>query len=746
MSAPFGQLLRRHRRALGITQEMLAARSGLSVEAIGALERGTRRAPYRETVEQLADALELADDVRAEFERSARPRATPAGPEAGVLGQLPPVLRHFAGRDGQVEEVVDRLRAGGSRGAAPILSIEGMAGTGKTSLAVYAAHRLADAYPDGQLYLELNGFSARPALTAMQALTRLLGAVGVPAKAVPDDVAEASALVRSKLAGRRVLLLLDNAADAGQVEHLIPADAGCAVITTSRRKLISLAGAEHLELGLLQPAAARAVLRSVLGSDRVDAEPAEADRLIEHCGGLPLAIGLASARLGAHPSWRLRELADRLTDEQARLDELATDDAELRATFSVSIENELDFARLGVVDLETIGLAVGAAILDRRESAAEAVLEEFVDLHVLQSAAPERYHLHDLLQVYAREQASIALDEGERDAVLARVLELYRRVALESTVHYAPNSQVLRWADEAWLKPEPGFPDAPTAFNWLDTELPNLLGAVSQAIALGRGTAVAVVPGLVLALTPYFTSHGPIATWRELIQATLPLIDDLVTRGMLLGDLAITEILLGHEDDSIAAFEQAVEVLDRTDDRAAAAVAWGNLGRALALSGRRTEALAPLEKGLALHRAAGLAEGEAALLMTLGMTLWTDGLRDDGLEMVARSRDLLAELGNVRSLAFAENNLGTLLVETGRVADGISSLLAGIELHRSIGYRAGIAETTVDLGTALVRHGDRADGLNRVREAIQIVTELGDEVRTAKFREVLADLESSPGD
>lgn len=737
----FGQLLRRHRRAVGITQEMLAARSGLSVEAIGALERGTRRAPHQGTIEQLVDALGLADEARDEFERSARPAE--AG-RPGTRGRLPPVLRHFAGRDSQVDEVVDRLRAAGRRGAAPILSIEGMAGTGKTSLAVYAAHRLADAYPDGQIYLELNGFSARPALTELQALTRLLGAVGVQAKAVPSEVAEAAALVRSKLAGRRVLLLLDNAADSAQVEHLIPADAGCAVITTSRRKLISLAGAEHLELGLLDPVAALAVLRSVLGSGRVDAEPAEVERLVEQCGRLPLAIGLAAARLAAHPSWRVRDLADRLADEQARLDELAAGDAELRAAFAVSIDDPADFARLGVVDLETIGLAVGAAILDRPLSAAEGVLEELVDLHILQSAAPERYHLHDLLQVYAREQASITLAADERVAVLARVLELYRRAGLESTRLYAPNSLVLRWADDAWSSPALGFADAAAAFGWLDTELPSLLGAVNQVAVGEPGQATGMVPGLVLGLAPYFTSHGPATTWRQLIETVIRLTTDQVTVGMLLGDRGITEAILGLDDESVASFRRSVDVLRAAGDQAGEAVALGNLGRQLALIGRRDEAREPLERALAMHREVGLAAGEASLLMTLGMNWWTSGERAKGLELVLRSRELQAELGNIRGLAFAEHNVGLLSVGLGEVADGMAALLTALELQRSIDYRAGVADAQADIGTVMIQYGGRADGLERIRQAIALAAETHDEPRLAKFRQLLERV-SAPG-
>ncbi|WP_328993016.1 helix-turn-helix domain-containing protein [Kribbella sp. NBC_01245] len=742
----FGQLLRRHRRAVGITQEMLAARSGLSVEAIGALERGTRRAPHQGTIEQLVDALGLADEARDEFERSARP-ADAGWP--GTRGRLPPVLRHFAGRDSQVDEVVDRLRAAGRRGAAPILSIEGMAGTGKTSLAVYAAHRLADAYPDGQIYLELNGFSARPALTELQALTRLLGAVGVQAKAVPSEVAEASALVRSKLAGRRVLLLLDNAADSAQVEHLIPADAGCAVITTSRRKLISLAGAEHLELGLLEPVAALAVLRSVLGSGRVDAEPAEVERLVEQCGRLPLAIGLAAARLAAHPSWRVRDLADRLADEQARLDELAAGDAagfaaasasgfaELRAAFAVSIDEPADFARLGVVDLETIGLAVGAAILDRPLSAAEAVLEELVDLHILQSAAPERYHLHDLLQVYAREQASITLATDERDAVLTRVIELYRRAALESTRLYAPSSKVLGWADDAWSSPPIGFADAAEAFAWLDAEQPNLVSAINQAAQQGEAAAE-LVPGLVLGLVPYFISHGPISTWRQLIETALRLTGDSVTRAMLVGDRGITEAQLGLQDESIESFDQAVELFRTAGDRVGEAMAVGNLGRQLSLIGRRELALAPLERSLALHRELGLAAGEAGLLLTLGMHHWMSGERELGLDLVWQSRELNERLGNVRGLAIAEHNIGLLSVELGKIADGVSALITAIHLQGLIDHRAGVADGLADLGSVVAEYGDRADGLAPIREALAIASELGDKLLLAKCQGALA--------
>ncbi|WP_328993013.1 helix-turn-helix domain-containing protein [Kribbella sp. NBC_01245] len=323
MTDSFGDLLRRRRRGRSLTQQALAERSGLSVEAIGALERGTRRMPYRETVEQIVSALELDESERVQLEQAARPGPLPVEEEPTgwvVPAQLPTAVADFTGRGEQVRTALAWFADGGPPGAPSILAIEGMAGVGKTALAVQLGRLLAERYPDGQLYLDLNGFNAMTTLSPLDALGALLRAVGE--WVVPAEPAEAGALFRSRVAGRRVLLVLDNAADAAQIDALIPAGAGCAVLVTSRRKMIGLAAARHLELDVLEPGECRDYLGSILGRKRLTAEPGPADALIELCGRLPLALGLAAARLRARPDWRIADLVTELDDEGARLERL----------------------------------------------------------------------------------------------------------------------------------------------------------------------------------------------------------------------------------------------------------------------------------------------------------------------------------------------------------------------------------------------------------------------------------------
>lgn len=483
MADSFGDLLRRRRRSRSLTQQALAERSGLSVESIGALERGARRAPYRKTIEQLAHALELDEAERVQLEQAARP-----GPQAVdedetddgwvAPAQLPTAIADFTGRDEHVRTALAWFAAGGPPGAPSILSIEGMAGVGKTALAVQLGHLLAERYPDGQLYLDLNGFNALTTLSPLDALGALLRAIGV--RAVPGEPAEASALFRSRVAGRRLLLVLDNAADAAQIGALIPAGAGCAVLVTSRRKMIGLAAARHLELDVLEPGECLDYLGSILGGERLTAEPGPAEALVELCGRLPLAIGLAAARLRARPAWRIAELVTDLADEGARLERLeGAADRSVQAAFAVSIgspvagaslddDARLAFPALGVVAAQDLSLPVGAAILGRPPQQAEAVLEALVDLHLLRSTSPERYQLHDLLQVYARTLAENRLSAAERTAILERVLCGYRRTGLAAIELSEPSSALLSWVDPSWLEGPGGFEDpGPPSSGWI---------------------------------------------------------------------------------------------------------------------------------------------------------------------------------------------------------------------------------------------------------------------------------------
>ncbi|HSO56430.1 MAG TPA: helix-turn-helix domain-containing protein, partial [Actinomycetes bacterium] len=332
--AGFGTLLRAHRTRLPLTQEELAERAGLSERTLRNLEGGRIHRPYPDTIRRLADALNLTGEERLDFEGAARQVTGPLGP---VPCQLPPDVADFTGRAREVAGLRARFTAAsgdpGPADAVVLSAVAGKAGVGKTALAVHVAHqlRVGGQFPDGQLYVNLRGAEQRP-LDPAAVLARFLRALGVRGPAVPEDLEEREAMYRARLADRRVLVVLDNAASEAQVRPLLPGGPGCAVLVTSRRRLSGLEGARLVELEVLTPRQAMELLSRVVGATRTAAEPEAATAIVAYCGYLPLAVRIAGAKLAARRRWSLRRLADRLADERGRLSELSAGDLEVRAS------------------------------------------------------------------------------------------------------------------------------------------------------------------------------------------------------------------------------------------------------------------------------------------------------------------------------------------------------------------------------------------------------------------------------
>jgi DNA-binding SARP family transcriptional activator/DNA polymerase III delta prime subunit len=413
--------------------------------------------------------------------------------------QLPVEAGDFVGRAGLVDQVVALLT---DHRRVPVVALSGPPGVGKTALAVHAAHRLAGRFPDGQLYVDLHGATAGLApLPPLEVLGRFLRALGADPASIPADLAEAGAAFRSWVAGRRLLVVLDNAADAAQVAPLLPASAGCGVLVTSRRVLSALEGAAHLPLGVLEPAEATELLGRVAGPQRLAAEPQAAAELAACCGWLPLALRIAGARLAARPAWPVAALAQRLADTQGRLDELELAEVGVRASFQVSFRQLSDspdgldraaagaLVLLGVLDSLEVGVAVVARLLDAPEDAAERALERAVDAHLLETPAPGRYRLHDLLRLYARELAHEHHGAPARAAALTRALGFYVATAWRTMALLRPVDHRLAVVEARWSKDGLELDDDIAALAWLEVERANLLAAVRQAATTPGGPA-----------------------------------------------------------------------------------------------------------------------------------------------------------------------------------------------------------------------------------------------------------------
>lgn len=454
----FGSRLVACRLSAGLSQQEVAERSGLSVRTIGGLERGSTRWPHPDSVHRLADALGLCETARDDFIRAADRRLAWKAPGAvagqpGGTGrddawritprQLPAAVPAFAGRRQELTALTRML----SRPGGTLITISGMAGAGKTALVLHWAHRIANQFPDGQLYADLRGFSpaSTPADPAV-VIASFLSALGFPAGRVLPGLDDAAALYRSALAGRRMLVVLDNAADEQQVRPLLPGSPGNAALITSRVRLTSLTaleGACPLELDVLPPADARELLIRRIGIERAAAEPQAVAELTAACARLPLALAVTAARAASRPGIPLADLAAELRDGgmPSRLDALEAGDAagSVRTAFSISYRHlsraaARMFWLLGVHPGPDISVSAAASLTGTELAEARELLAELTRAHLLSEHAPGRYAMHDLLRDFAAVQGPAADSGGELRAALTRFLYLLRDYR-EADVH-----------------------------------------------------------------------------------------------------------------------------------------------------------------------------------------------------------------------------------------------------------------------------------------------------------------------
>ena len=519
----FGAMFRRRRLAAGLTQEELASRAEMSVRAISDLERGRTTRPFRHSVRQLAAALGLEGTAAEEFAAHALACSDPgsgadlaapglaqqAPQQTGALmpRQLPAGVRQFAGRRVELDALTGLLdsekQARGAGSTVAILAIDGMAGVGKTALAVHFAHQVAGVFPDGQLYVNLRGYDPCEPVSATDALAGFLRALGTTGRQIPPDEQERAAMYRSLLAGRRVLVVLDNARDAQQVRSLLPGAAGCLALVTSRDSLAGLAardGAIRLRLNPLAAGDAIALLRDLLGP-RANGEPDALAALAGLCCRLPLALRVAAEAAATHPSLPLSRLASELADLRHRLDVLDADADEatsVRSVFSWSYRVlDADAARMFRLSCLHPGtdfdLYAAAALTATPAERASRLLGQLSRAHLLYAAGPGRYGMHDLLRAYARELSDSYDDERDRHAALTRLLEhfLHTAAAAIDTLHPDVARHWPRLAAPVGILSPVGEPVA--AREWLDAELANLIAVVALAAehgSLGHTTGV----------------------------------------------------------------------------------------------------------------------------------------------------------------------------------------------------------------------------------------------------------------
>jgi hypothetical protein len=492
-----------------------------------------------------------------------------------VPAQLPANTADFTGRQEQVDLLRTRLAAQpppGRPGAVAIAVVAGMGGIGKTTLAVHVAHRLRDWFPDGQLYASLQVLGSR--LRPAEVLARFLRDLGVPDTAAPADEDEQAAAYRTALAGRRILIVLDDAADAAQVRPLLPGTAGCAVIVTSRTTLAALPGATLLDLGILSQDEARALFAAVAGSDRAAAEPEATASVLDSCGGLPLAIRIAASRLAARPGWTVSHLAARLAELTAG--EIAVG-VSLAVSYHALVTGSADatdparvFRLLGVAGRSVLSLPAITALADQPADQVTIALEILTDTHLLQSPAPDHYRLHDLLRVYAAELAATTDSEDDRNQAVRRMLRWYGEQAVTADrvlepERWFPDSPLFRVPVPACPSPDLGRPAQ--ALRWYEAELANLVTATRQAASLGLHD---VASQIAFAMQTFFIRSPHHEDWlavSEIGVSSARLLGDEGILASLLDCLAQAYAHVGRVGESRRCLDEQLAIRRRTGDR-----------------------------------------------------------------------------------------------------------------------------------------------------------------------------------
>ncbi|MGP4022080.1 AfsR/SARP family transcriptional regulator [Actinomadura sp. 3N407] len=702
-----------------VAQQMLALhRRGRTAEALDVYQRVKR---------QLID--ELGIDPGAELQRRQLAilrndpdvRPPPASPDqapdtpnvsstsAGaplpvVPQQLPPESPLFTGRARELAELAEP-DADDDAATLTIKVIDGMAGVGKTALAIHTAHRLAHRYPDGQLFLDLHGFTdSVPPVDPADALDRLLRGLGVPDDAIPNHPEDRSALLRTTLAGRRVLIVLDNAAGYDQVQPLMPGTPGCLVLITSRHQLADLYEAAPVSLDVLPPADAVALFTRIAERHRPAAAPSTlVTEIVELCGRLPLAIRIAAARLRAHPNWSLADLLNRLRDHQFRLAELRAGQRSVATALDLSydhltVHQQRAYRLLGLQFGSEINASAAAALIDTTPAQARTRLESLLHVHLISEPAPDFYRLHDLVRAHVVRTCREQEPEEERRAALARLLDHY---AFTTTVaidllypQEAPHRPFVTPSDDH----PAGLATHTDAAAWLDMELPNLIAAAGHASAHGWPDHAIHLSGM---LYPHLRVRGYLRYAEVLhthaLHAAQQTADSVGLQRALVG-IADVHKLTGRTDTAAEHFIQAIDIAHHIGDRIGEHHALRGLGHVLYRQGRHTEAHDRYGQAHAIARDIGDPIGELHTLIGLAAIGHKLGRHDQATEQFSRALTIARDTGDRIGEMEALSGLADMHRLGGLDEQAFEQFSQALTIARDIGDRFGEMEALIGLG------------------------------------------------
>jgi tetratricopeptide (TPR) repeat protein/transcriptional regulator with XRE-family HTH domain len=787
----FAALLRQLRGETRLTQEELAEASGLSPRSISDLERGINRTARKESAVLLAGALGLDGRVRELFVAAARGRA-PAGevlaardsapPPASAVAAtrtLPRDIGSFTGREPELARLLAGVAADAGLGG--IHAIDGMAGIGKTTLAVHAAHRLAARFPDGQFFLPLHAHTpGQQPVSPSDALASLLLAAGVAMHHIPPGAEARAGRWRDYVAGKKILLVLDDAAGHEQVRPLLPGAPGSLVLITSRRRLTALEDAEVVSIDTLSPDEAMALLTRLAGRADLAGGGGPAAEIARMCGYLPLAIGMLARQLKHHPARGGAELARDLAAAHDRLAVMRAENLSVAAAFETSYQDltadqQRLFRRLGLAPGTDIDAYAAAALDDVSLEIARAGLDELYDQHLITEPSPGRYLLHDLLHEHARALAA-ADDPAPSRAAIGRLINYYAHVASAASRHIAtwttaggrpPPSSPPAWA--------PDLPDLDRAADWLEAERPNLHAAVSYAAVEGmpqhavaiatamggflraRGhwdqasdqyqTALAAAvqagdrPGEAgaldeLGLLQQITGNYPaaaatlaraVALYRDL--------DDLPGQVYALNHLGLAQSDVADFSAAEASHREALALARSIGDRLAEGVSLTDLGQVQQWTGDYAAAVANHERALAMFRSLGSRFDEADALCELGFAACLIGDQETAAACHQEGLELFRSLGDRLGQAWAHDGLGLTQLATGDYPAAAASMQRALRLTRELGARHGQAVTLNHLGRLSLQTSATQQACDYHSQALAIARDLGAPLEQARALE-----------
>jgi tetratricopeptide (TPR) repeat protein/DNA-binding XRE family transcriptional regulator len=761
----FGFRLRASRRSAGLSQQELARRAGLSIRTISDLERGRTRWPYRDSIYRLADALGLAGPARGEFvglagrrvAHGAADSGAEAGPRSGsgavsgrvVPRQLPIAVPGFTGRREQITALSELLDDPG--GTAVITAIGGTAGVGKTALAVQWGHQVAAEFPDGQLYVNLRGFDpSGPPITISAAVRVFLDGLGVGASRMPATEEGQLGLYRSLLAGKRMLVVLDNARDTAQVRPLLPGSLTCRVVVTSRNQLTGLAvreAARLMVLDVLTGPEARQLLRARLGEERLSTEPEAVARLIESCARLPLALCVIAARASMVPDLPLERIAADVAGQQT-LDAFADDGdqaSDVRAALSWSYVR-LEPAAAGAfrlaglhpgrrLDRFVIGALTGASL-----EQAGRLLETLANAFLIQRVDAGRYEMHDLLRTYAVELAGDSETAQARQAALTRLLDFYLHAcALAMDVAF-PAERRRRPPVTPAQTEVPAFASEADAQAWLDAERPSLVAIAEYSASQGwPDHAIRLSAMLHRYLDNSAQFADAIVVYSSGLNAARA-IGDAAAEAMALVNLGGVDLRQGRYRPGARYLNQALSLLRRAGDQAGEARALSNLGLAALLQGDSDQGVDFFNSSLTLYVQLGDRVGEARAVGNLGFAALRQGHYAKAAEYLRDSLELSREAGDKGGEARALTNLGEIELNRGNYRQAASALTEVLVFWRQLGDRTSEADTLASLGITELRQDRYEQAADYLREALALFRRVGDVTREALARNGLGEV------